>query len=99
VIKKVIILSDSLSSILALKQLNNLHPLVFEIKNLVKLLENSIKIDFTWIKGHSDIVGNERADYLAKEVSKLDLSESVYNLFPLSFAKKFFLKSIATRMG
>ena len=73
-IKKVIILSDSLSCILALKQLNNFHPLVFEIKNLVKQLENSIKIDFIWIKSHSDIAGNERADYLDKEASKLHLS-------------------------
>ncbi len=79
-----------MSSILALKQPNNLHPIVFEINKLVKLFETVLKIEFIWIKGHSHIADNERVDVLAKEAANLDISESIYNLFPLSFAKKHF---------
>jgi hypothetical protein len=67
-----------------------LHPIVFEIKNLIKTLENKFEIHIKWIKGHSGVAGNERADELAKEASNLDLNDSIYNLFPLSFAKKHF---------
>jgi hypothetical protein len=42
------------------------------------------------IKSDSGILANERVDELAKSGSKLDICDSIYNLFPLSFAKRHF---------
>jgi len=88
--RNVCIFSDSQSAISAIKQYRNSHPIVSDIKNLIISLENKFVFHFKWIKGHSGIIGNERADLLAKEASNVDLSESIYNLFPLSFAKRHF---------
>jgi len=44
-----------MSAINAIKQINNLHPLIFKIKQLIKNLQNYTTIQFSWIKGHSDI--------------------------------------------
>ena len=87
---KVLFLTDSQSAISAIKQFNNSHPLVIDIKNLIKSCDNSIVFHFKWIKGHSGIDGNERADQMAKLAANLDQSLSVYNLYPLSFAKNHF---------
>jgi ribonuclease HI len=87
---KICICSDSQNALSAIKQLNNSHPIVHEIKTLIKDYQNRICFQMKWIKGHSEIIGNERADSLAKEASKLDISESIYNLFPLSFVKRHF---------
>ncbi len=88
---KIGIFSDSKSSIDAIKNVYNTHPLVFSIRCLIKELStNNIELIFHWVKGHIGIIGNERADELAKEGSKLDISESIYNFFPLSFAKSYY---------
>jgi len=64
--------------------------LVFDIKNIIKRLNEKVKFHIKWVKGHIGIDGNERADALAKEAADLDLKDSIYNYFPLSFAKRHF---------
>ncbi len=86
--KKGLLLSDSMSAISAIEQSNSLHPILFDIKNLIKKIENLLRIDFIWIRGHTGIEGNQRADHLAKEASSLCLNESIYDLMPVSFIKK-----------
>jgi predicted transcriptional regulator YdeE len=52
---------------------------------------------FQWIKARIGIEGNERADKLAKEAAEMDINESIYNLFPLSYAKRHFKTAIANQ--
>ena len=94
--RKVLILADSQSAVKAIKQFQNPHPLVFDIKSLVKSSEDLFEVHIKWIKGHSGIEGNEKADELAKMAADMDAKESVYNSFPLSFAKRHF-KSVISK--
>ena len=71
---RVVILSDSLSVLLALKKLydpNNLkriHPHILIIKQLIYSLKtNGIEIQIVWVKAHVGILYNEQVDILAKE--------------------------------
>jgi ribonuclease HI len=86
----VIIKSDSQSAIQAIKQFNNSHPIVNEIKELIRSLSKNVIFNIQWVRGHTGIEGNERADTLAKEAANKDLSESIYNSFSLSYAKRHF---------
>jgi ribonuclease HI len=87
---RVLILSDSQSAISAIKQHNNSHPIVCDIKNLIRSVDKKVNLHIQWVRGHNGVEGNERADTLAKEAANLDLSEYEYDLYPLSFAKKHF---------
>jgi ribonuclease HI len=90
---RVLILTDSQSAIAAIKQFNSTHPIVFDIRNLIKSCDKVV-FHLKWIRGHTGVEGNERADELAKEAADLNTCESIYDSFPLSFAKKYF-KSIS----
>ena len=69
---KVIIYSDSLSAIDAIKSFSSKHPLVLEIQVLIhKLKTRNISVAICWIPAHVGLKGNEEADRVAKEaVSK-----------------------------
>lgn len=62
-----IILSDSLSSLQKLQELNYDHPTVRKIQHdIFKLASENKNVEFCWIPGHAGIHGNDRADSLAK---------------------------------
>ena len=68
---KFLILSDSMSSLIALQAHDVRHPLVSDIKNAVhELTSRGKSISFMWIPGHVGILGNEIADRLARSASR-----------------------------
>lgn len=74
---KFLILTDSLSSVQAISQLQSRNPLIILIQHEITKLKHMHKeVTFFWIPGHVGITGNEKADKLAKEaVNKTPNSE------------------------
>lgn len=74
-IVKYLICTDSLSSLFLLRNPASTEKLVVEIHSILCALENNVEIHFSYIRGHSGNVGNERADELAKQATrrKIDL--------------------------
>ena len=69
-----LILSDSLSCLKALKQLNPLDTRILCLKLHIHLLIQKGKdLVFAWIPSHTGIAGNELADSLAKEALNLQI--------------------------
>ena len=61
-----LILTDSLSSLLALRSFNPRHPFVHDILSRLTSLDQAGKsVQFCWVPSHVGIAGNERADVAA----------------------------------
>ena len=83
----VTIFTDSLSSVEAIKNRSNVHPLVNSIHRRLHSLLGRLTVQFVWVKAHVGIQGNEQADSAAKEAASLHRAK-VYTSFPLSYAKR-----------
>ena len=65
-----LILSDSLSSLLALRAFNHVNPLIQDIlRRLTSLERDGKSIRFCWIPSHVGVSGNEHADAAARRAA------------------------------
>jgi len=67
--KKVLICSDSKSSIDALSSCKFSSALVLQCFRALETLSEKNEVDLTWVPAHSGVLGNELADELAREAS------------------------------
>ncbi|GFS60266.1 RNase H domain-containing protein [Trichonephila clavipes] len=87
VILEHLICTDSLSSLDSLKCISSSNNIIVEIqKQLKSLRDKNISIHFAFVRGHTGVLGNERADWLAKAATKrkIDIDANI----PKSFYKK-----------
>ncbi|GFS59862.1 RNase H domain-containing protein [Trichonephila clavipes] len=75
VISEYLICTDSLSSLDSLKCISSSNNIIVEIQMQLKSLrDKNISIDFAFVRGHTGVLGNERADWLAKAATKRKLT-------------------------
>ncbi|GFX92908.1 uncharacterized protein TNCV_914581 [Trichonephila clavipes] len=88
VISEYLICTDSLSSLDSLKCISSSNNIIVEIqKQLKSLRDKNISIDFAFVRGHTGVLGNERADWLAKAATKRKIDIDV-NIPKSLFYKK-----------
>lgn len=74
---------------MAVRNPNTLNPIVNRIRNTITTIENKEgKVFLYWVKSHSKILGNERADELAKAAALQTKARIEYEEIPLSFIKR-----------
>jgi len=57
---------DSKSAILAIANKHTIHPTAVDTRCKMTELKKDISVKIHWVKGHSVLQGNEKADYMAK---------------------------------
>ena len=67
------ILSDSRQAVLSLRSTAIKNKMVKDILDILTDIKKQVKIGLQWIKGHSNITGNDLADKLAREAIKLPI--------------------------
>ncbi|XP_049869337.1 uncharacterized protein LOC126369089 [Pectinophora gossypiella] len=67
-----------------------LHPLAVESRDAIyrSSIQNK-SVSLFWIKAHAGLEGNERADSLAKEAALKSKRKPDYDMYPVSFVKRF----------
>ena len=93
--KKFLILSDSLSSLMAIQERKLDHPYLIDfLEQFNALFQEDKKITLAWVPSHVNIKGNEAADMAAKEALAEELPEGLKTKFSdlragtLSYIKK-----------
>ncbi|XP_067139564.1 uncharacterized protein [Centruroides vittatus] len=92
--KNVHIISDSYSAIQLLRS-RKPHPIATRIRYLFYNSTNEYSI--TWTRGHQGLIGNERADQLAKEAARDMTTCTIYNKICRRSVKKLLYDDILHR--
>ncbi|XP_049866283.1 uncharacterized protein LOC126366981 [Pectinophora gossypiella] len=84
------IYSDSMAALLTVVNPEALHPLAVESRDAIyrSSIQNK-SVSLFWIKAHAGLEGNERADSLAKEAALKSKRKPDYDMYPVSFVKRF----------
>ena len=77
----------SKSALLAIANKHSTQPLAVDTRRKTIELRTATSITFHWIKGHTDLKGNERADNLAKTVASYNTIIK-YDAIPVSRGKR-----------
>ncbi|GFW94546.1 uncharacterized protein TNCV_3904561 [Trichonephila clavipes] len=96
VISEYLICTDSISFLDSLKCISSSNNIIVEIqKQLKSLKDKNISIDFAFVRGHTGILGNERADWLAKAATKrkIDIDVNIPKSFYKRITKERMVKS------
>lgn len=81
--------SDSMAALETVANHSSLHPLAVESReNLRKALTQGKDVSLFWVKAHAGLLGNERADDLAKEAALTSKRKPDYDKCPVSYAKR-----------
>jgi len=83
---KILIISDSLSALLALESHNPSNEIIQQIHNIIAK-SNKI-IQFMWVPSHIDIPGNEKVDVLANEATTSPVATIINTLTYQDILKK-----------
>ncbi|XP_067136356.1 uncharacterized protein [Centruroides vittatus] len=86
-ITRVTILSDSRVALLQLKKLNTKLSIIQDSVSLLLTLRHSICIRFSWVRGHSGVRGNDRADLLARS-APVWIQRHSYSHTPVAWLKE-----------
>ncbi|XP_047031454.1 uncharacterized protein LOC124638523 [Helicoverpa zea] len=84
--QRTVIYTDSQSSLLAIADRSNTHPLVTQIHKIIHTHRETKQITLKWVKAHRGNVGNEAADAAAKLATQLHKTPD-YSSFPISYVK------------
>ena len=78
---------DSKSAILAIANKHTTHPIAVDSWRKLIELRKDISVKIHWVKGHSVLQGNEKADYMAKIVASYN-PNITYDEIPMSRGKR-----------
>ncbi|XP_073999915.1 ribonuclease H1-like [Rhodnius prolixus] len=89
---KSLVLTDSLSAIMALRDQFSTDPMVINIfKILFELRARGQGVTFVWVPGHIGVSGNERADQAAKQAASTT-SEDVIPTYTWTYFRNTFYR-------
>ena len=82
-----VINADSKAALIAIANRQATHPLVVDTRRKTTELRTATSITYHWIRGHTSLEGNERADYLARKIASYNPTIT-YDALPVHIGKQ-----------